>query len=730
MKHLAQLLFLLLMITTECPSQAGSSNVVNISRVGADGILLNKGWKFHAGDNAEWSRPALNDSGWKNIDPSTDIHYLPEFKINSIGWFRIHLHIDSALFNQTLSLLITQVGASEIYLNGHLLYSLGRPDANGNEKTLFMQRHPFSLKLDQGSYQTLAVRYSFNRNNFYFNYLPYNYCFRVVIEEANKGFFDYFNRQKLIIFQNLFQISFYLLLGLMCLFLYRSFRIQPAYLYIGIFCIAAFAQTLLRIIDINTAKTTSFIYGALFLSHIAGVASLLVLLKGIYTLYKPATKHISRFISVYALATIPVLLYFYAFSRIVVFLFFLLCYADALRVVSIAARKNIAGAKLLFSTFFIIVLLFSIFIIVAISGNSTVGNGFATLAFLVLPVGLSFFVAGEYARTGHSLLAKLKEVEQLSRKSLLQEQEKQQILASQNETLEKEVAQRTDELRQSLENLKATQRQLIQAEKMASLGELTAGIAHEIQNPLNFVNNFSEVSADLVGELKTEKSKAKNERDDQLEADILDDLYINLQKILKHGKRADAIVKGMLEHSRSGAGTAQPTDINVLANEYLKVVYQGFIAKEKSFNVAIETKFDRSITKLDIVPQDIGRVLLNLYANAFDAVKARQTVANGNAEYLPEVTVETRIVSLNGLSNNGSASVHISVKDNGIGIPPKNVDKIFQPFFTTKPTGQGTGLGLSLSYDIVNAHGGEIKVESKEGEGSEFVIILPYQSTV
>ncbi|HLG38137.1 MAG TPA: ATP-binding protein, partial [Chitinophagaceae bacterium] len=268
-------------------------------------------------------------------------------------------------------------------------------------------------------------------------------------------------------------------------------------------------------------------------------------------------------------------------------------------------------------------------------------------------------------------------------------------------------------LEKTLSNLKSTQSQLIQSEKMASLGELTAGIAHEIQNPLNFVNNFSEVSNELIDEMKDEIKKGNY---DDVNA-IADDVKQNLEKINHHGKRADAIVKGMLQHSRSSTGQKEPTDINALADEYLRLSYHGLRAKDKSFNAKFETDLDRSIEKINIIGQDIGRVILNLINNAFYAVSEKKKHASANG-YEPTVTVCTKKID---------NKIEIRVRDNGNGIPQKVLDKIFQPFFTTKPTGQGTGLGLSLSYDIVNAHGGEIKVETNEGMGSVFYIQLPIQ---
>ena len=298
--------------------------------------------------------------------------------------------------------------------------------------------------------------------------------------------------------------------------------------------------------------------------------------------------------------------------------------------------------------------------------------------------------------------------------------------------LEVQVIERTaaltlqkEELEKTLHELKDTQAQLIQSEKMASLGELTAGIAHEIQNPLNFVNNFSEVNSELIAEMKEELAKGNIEEAKKIAADINE----NEQKIIFHGKRADSIVKGMLQHSRSSSGVKEPTNINALADEYLRLAYHGLRAKDKSFNATMKTEYDESIGNINIIPQDIGRVILNLITNAFYAVDEKKKQQPGG--YEPTVTVSTSRSPLPQgepvpAFRQAGAEVKISVKDNGNGIPQKILDKIFQPFFTTKPTGQGTGLGLSLSYDIVKAHGGELKVENKEAGGSTtFIIILP-----
>jgi two-component system NtrC family sensor kinase len=282
------------------------------------------------------------------------------------------------------------------------------------------------------------------------------------------------------------------------------------------------------------------------------------------------------------------------------------------------------------------------------------------------------------------------------------------------------LSEQKEEIQSTLERLESTQSQLIQSEKMASLGELTAGIAHEIQNPLNFVNNFSELNKELIDEMESEIDSGNLNGI----RTIAKDLKTNQEKINHHGKRADTIVKGMLQHSRSSSGIKEPTDINVLADEYLRLAFHGFRAKDKSFNVTTNTDFDKAIGNISIIPQEIGRVILNLINNAYYAVaeKTKQSgnrLAAGEASYQPTVHVSTKKVG---------DRVAISIKDNGNGIPEKVVDKVFQPFYTTKPTGLGTGLGLSLSYGIVKGHGGDIKLKTVEGEGCEFIVSIPVVS--
>ncbi|WP_235299429.1 sensor histidine kinase [Portibacter marinus] len=326
-----------------------------------------------------------------------------------------------------------------------------------------------------------------------------------------------------------------------------------------------------------------------------------------------------------------------------------------------------------------------------------------SLTVLIAPILLLVYVS---VRFKEILVA----ISQESQKVIRITEEKKEILANQNIKLEQQVKERTAELKNSIEHLKATQDQLIQSEKMASLGELTAGIAHEIQNPLNFVNNFSELSSELIDEMNTELSSGELEEAKLIAEDIKD----NLGKINFHGKRAENIVKAMLQHSRKSTAEKESTDINQLAEEYLRLAYHGLRAKDKSFNATLITDLDESVPQIKVVPQDLGRVILNLITNAFYAVNEKGQLNLPN--YAPTVTVSTK---------NLDENIIIKVSDNGNGISDEARSKIFQPFFTTKPTGQGTGLGLSMSYDIIKSHGGSISVKTENGAYTEFTIQLP-----
>jgi signal transduction histidine kinase len=511
----------------------------------------------------------------------------------------------------------------------------------------------------------------------------------------------------------IFRLGFSLILFVLYLAFYLFYPAKKANLY---FSLSVLFDLFAWLIEINAPHEMKNIPYWMNTQSLNANFSAIFLFLAFYTILNEKRGWI--FWSIMALTLLGTLLNIIQWGGIVSGVLGYIIYIEAFRLIAKAIRNKQKGAWIIAAGAISYIVFWALFLLGFPFGYSdkyfgatfTYADLFFNLATLSIPVAISIYLGIDFAITNKSLSKKLLEVNELSRKNLEQQREKQQLLASQNETLEQQVTERTYELKRSLENLKLTQAQLIYSEKMASLGELTAGIAHEIQNPLNFVNNFSEVNKELLIEMKDEINKGNTDEVKAIANDVID----NEEKIHFHGKRADAIVKGMLQHSRTSKVQKEPTDINALADEYLRLSYHGLRAKDKEFNGDFRTNFDEGIGKIDVVPQDIGRVLLNLYNNAFYSVNEKKKKLNGAFE--PTVEVSTRRVG---------NKVELSVKDNGIGIPQEVVDKIFQPFFTTKPTGQGTGLGLSLSYDVINAHGGEIKVDSKVGEGTEFVVVLP-----
>ncbi len=710
-------IFLLVLSAGNCFAQTSTAQEFLLNNIPTEGVLLDQGWKFHAGDNPEWANPAFNDQQWQPVNPTLELHHLPQVKEAGIGWFRLKLQVDSSLTNKTLAMVIASIGASQLYLNGKLIYQIGTVSKDYKaERTHQYFAHLISAKLAHQSTQVLAVRYSFNKKNMYLKFVNIPPCMSIVLKDVNQAFTDNTRGEGTLSILRSIQLSFYLPLGVLILFLYYSFPKRKEYLYFGIFCILMFASNLIQILALLPSFTASqaILFSLIKVSF--DLLGFLSLINGTHILYKFPKNWFFKAIVVYALLVIPFIFIFKNLGGLFVLLFGLGIVIEFLHSNLQAVRQQRPGAWILFTTAFLLFLamifLFPLFVI----GNFYLFFVVFSVVYVIPAIGLSLFTASDFARTGLTLQLRVVEVEKLSEKTIIQEKEKQQILAVQNETLETQVSKRTLELKLSLEELRATQSQLIQSEKMASLGELTAGIAHEIQNPLNFVNNFSEVNTELLTELNDEIDKGNYSDAKAIAKDAIE----NQQKINHHGKRADAIVKGMLQHSQTSTGQKELTDINALCDEYLRLSYHGLRAKDKSFNADSKTDFDNSIGKINIIPQDIGRVLLNLFNNAFYATSERQK-AEGvmqveNSTYNPVVSTKTKK-----LGN----SVIITVSDNGSGIPQKIVDKIFQPFFTTKPTGQGTGLGLSLSYDIMKVYGGEIKVESMEGAGTTFIIQLP-----
>lgn len=710
--------------------------VFRLDSLPVQGIVLNQGWTWQAGDNPGWAKPGIDDRHWSSINPSRDITELPQIQQTNIGWLRLHLQVDSILIGKVISMLVEQQVASQIYLNGRLIGGFGRVSANpdqveaynpsGADQALWQAIH---FQLDSRAHQVLAIRFALQPGVRYLRFWGQPIPFLLVkfnqsdqrnqYRVESRGNFD-------ATFLDYFKVGLFLILALLHLLFYRWYPAQKVNLWFGLYCLFA------ALAYVNQPIIYEFIHSvglrangavwqlALFFSNH------LFFLGAVYTIFDKRIGFIFyTALTVFGIYLVLFILQVDLPGNLSILLALLLTDVESTRLLLLATRKRGQEYGILtIGAIGFILFLIAYLTVPLLPANlftkSILLHVFYNISTLSAPVSITLFLAKRFAQTNYSLAEKLLQVEALSAKTLAQEQEKQQLLATQNETLERQVSARTQELSQSLAELKSTQSQLIQKEKMASLGELTAGIAHEIQNPLNFVNNFSEVSTELVDELIEGPFQHLPESEKDYAGEILGDLTQNLQKITLHGGRASRIVKGMLEHSRTNPGERQPTDLNALVNEYLRLAYQGQRTKDKTFQCELVTDFDPTLGKVEVVAAELGRVLLNLFTNAFYAVNERLKARSG--DYTPTVWVSTQQQS----EQSKGRVVKIRVADNGTGIAESVKAKIFQPFFTTKPTGEGTGLGLSLSYDIVTqGHQGSLQVNSQEGQGTEFVIQLP-----
>ena len=661
-----------------------------------NGLLLfssSDEWKYQPGDDMQWANPEFDDSGWYDISPGNlGIDEMPDSLWNGYGWWRFTFTADNSFYQKNWNLFFNSSGAAEVYLDGKLVHSFGNfsiyPD---KEKTYNLPSFAILPLTDisESDTHTIAVRYSYHQAKRYNTIIKVNagdlgFGFGFGTHAFNQNIVEFLTHQS---FMNFFSAAVLFVLFLLHLMLFYKFPEDRSNLFIsivvGLLLIAIVATSSHVFSDVTSYWRSILIWVWLFSSAFA-VIFLPYVTAEIFKLEK--LKKVA-----WLTAGFPLIVIAWFFNKEIANYIALFLYSISFFLIGVICWQAYKSGKrgvqyvafgALGTMGFVIIWMFSVLGLIEIPLQ--VFTVMIVCLWTLFPLGMTLYVAESYGYLFTSL--------------------------------ESEITVRTKKLKQSLEQLRATQTQLIQQEKLASLGQLTAGIAHEIQNPLNFVNNFSEVSNELIAEIEEERSKSKDARDETLVSEILSDIKENLSKINHHGKRADAIVKGMLEHSRKSEGTKTPTNLNALADEYLRLSYHGLRAKDKSFNADFKTDFDPNLPKVEVIPQDIGRVLLNLINNAFYAVNEPSKGSEPLEGYKPIVTISTK---------NLGDRIEIAVSDNGPGIPDSIKEKIFQPFFTTKPTGQGTGLGLSLAYDIVKAHGGELKVETKEGEGSIFILQFP-----
>jgi two-component system, NtrC family, sensor kinase len=668
-----------------------------------------EGWVFKGGSNTAWANPDLDDSGWKSMKPTELSTKFADENGRVEGWFRINIQLDSSFSGIPVRISRQLWAATDIYLDGKLVTSFGN---TGHPYKAYnpVLKYSRPLSIVPGKKHVLAIHFVDYETLFTQRELrlkPQNLknFLSICGPDFDKAVTKKI-RETYIIGSGTISVAIILfLLFVLLLALNAADKIfQMAVILTCTVLLGAFGSFLGYFQELPyAAEKAIFIFTSGFSLPVMHALTLLITewvltkrtsaITKIILITMPLTSLLGHVFNIsWPFGLVEVVLLGY---------FFRLVYTSRQRIKNIEWTVILAMGVLTFGSLIWVFLHKYYF-----DSFYDIENFLKAIVLLSAPTLFLLYVAFSYKE----ILAE-KEAEALNVIRITEE--KKELLERQNVLLEEQVAERTRELEKSLADLKSTQAQLIQSEKMASLGELTAGIAHEIQNPLNFVNNFSEVSVDLANELKDEIKKT--EKDWGLIEDLATDLSQNQEKINHHGKRASDIVKGMLEHSRKSSGEKEATDINALCDEYLRLAYHGLKAKDNNFNATMETHFDPNLPKIPVIPQDIGRVILNLINNAFYAVNERNK--KGEAGYQPTVSITTQLTA--------NTQLLIAIKDNGSGIPAHIKDKIFQPFFTTKPTGQGTGLGLSLSYDIVKAKGGEIKLNTQENEGTTFTIEIP-----
>ncbi|MEI6584278.1 MAG: ATP-binding protein [Chitinophagia bacterium] len=726
--------FILIAVTFFSMECYGQDSVIHLSSKDLSGLGtfdLGKqhGWYFHGGNDSSWSNPNLPIKGWKKLTfKELNSSYLNQ-NGELEGWFRIRFMLDSSFRDTSWRFSYEPLSAALIYFDGKPLASFGKIATGSGFNYYQYVDSTHRLNLRPGQVYTMAVHVMDKVVK------PGNVIGSDISSEMlwlKNGFIKlYTDNQYYSILDLRAVLSVYYSLwiginGLIALLFFLLYLLNPKQQTL-LFCAGAcFFESLNILFSIlfNFGGYFGF-YPSTLLQIISGIDITFFLL----TLFTILT--VVKILEIKLVSFNKWLLYF------LIFLSALLLFQDLFNVYAKEEAKwviiksyIVVPIQLIACVYWVLIsfrksnlsqravaigVLFLQFLIIGLlvlPKNTSIFqlHNLVTALVLCFPFSLLVYVSLRFREINNDILINAQQIVNLSN-------EKINMASIQQRELEEQVHKRTLELNNSLDDLKSTQKQLIQSEKMASLGELTAGIAHEIQNPLNFVNNFSEVSSELMEDMKSEIKKGNYDEVNM----IANDVKQNLEKINHHGQRAADIVKGMLQHSRSSTGAKELTDINALADEYLRLAYHGLRAKDKTFNATMKTDFDAKLSadeagngKINIIPQDMGRVILNLITNAFYVVNEKSK--QGILDYEPTVSVITKRYN---------DHIEIKVSDNGNGIPTTILAKIFQPFFTTKPTGKGTGLGLSLSYDIVKAHEGELKVETREGEGTSFIVTLP-----
>jgi len=695
-------------------------------------------WFYKAGDDTSWANPEFirNEfihENWPDTDHLSNIEFMfdfPPYSFDADGnvWFFKEFRVDSTEFGKRYAITGKIHGAMEVYVNGSRTGAAGRIGFNLDEEIPRGHFLPVSFEWGNTEQQFIALRYSYHE---LMEVGPQTYILGLNLfigpyENIEQHFQDRAAERSISMAAQSFSMGASTILGILLIFLYILYPRQRLnliaallFILVGLSSVGIFYFTIWEI-------PRDFINAML----ISGIGISLSSFVNVLFAYKLIQKKRNWVLWAFAIFAVLVTGFTFYSPLIILNAALLLWLISMIYVLALFVRarfkQNLKDLDIIlvgFGIYFVGIITFFVLIVIGYLPQSAAM--WTSVLSLLVPISYSFYLARSVARTNELLSKKLEENQQLADAKLREEHKNKKLIEGQKEKLEVEVRERTAELAEAYENLqkshedlKNTQQQLVQQEKMASLGQLTAGIAHEIKNPLNFVNNFSEVSKELIDELKEELEKNRDNPDFNIHsshiAEIIDDIEGNFATINRHGQRADSIVQGMLLHSRGKSGEKMPTDINKLLDEYADLAYHGMRAKDPGFNAVIEKEFDESIGKMDVVPQDISRAFHNIINNGLQAsVEYHQKNNTG---------IQTTIRIITEKSDN---KVKISTADNGPGIPKSIKKKIFEPFFTTKDAGEGTGLGLSMTYDIIKSHNGSIEIKTAEGEGTTFIIELP-----
>jgi two-component system NtrC family sensor kinase len=675
-------------------------------------IAMMDGWVFREGNDTTWAGKDIETKGWQKLKPSELSAGYADKNGKLECWLRIKIKMSPDLGDQSMGIKIDTWAATDLYVNGNFISSFGSSGLGGRPYHEFSPygNLPVSANLKGGHEYTIALHIVDRLSPIPPRRLKSeDIGLSELISITSPAYDSYFLRKiiKEWTVYNTIWIAVSTILCLLFWLLYFQNPLEKNIRLIAIFMtFSAINFYFQNASTSNIGMSNNEFLWFNFSANVFIVLSFIMMPLILASIFKRrVTKGLKILLTIYFIAFLMAGFLSNSQGSFVILILLGVLFAVGVYYI-VSSWKNLKGAQWSIAVGQLVGLVWVLVFALTNVEHSTsilLYYLFETGYALAFPLSLLVYVSMRFREIINEVRQHAKQVVQLS-------EEKKEQAVNQQKILQEEVNRQTAELRTTLTDLKATQSQLVQAEKMASLGELMAGIAHEIQNPLNFINNFSEVNTELIGEMEQEIDGGNLNEIKTLAKGIQE----NEKKIGHHGKRADGIVKAMLQHSRNNAGQKELTDINALADEYMRLSYQGYRVKDRSFNATLQTALDPTIGKINIVPQDIGRVLLNLFNNAFYTLSEKKKQL-GDA-YEPRVTVATK---------KSGGKVEISIKDNGLGVPKKLLDKIFQPFFTTKPTGQGTGLGLSLSYDIVRACGGELKVDAQEGEGSEFLVSIP-----